>query len=150
MFNNGVRRPDGSFSSVDEIVLPVDASGRYAYKAGKAYGPEKAVWSYAAPKKSEFFSMMISGAERQPNGNTLICSGANGTIFEVTPAKETVWKYVNPVRRGMGPAAANPKGGPSPKGKGGGAPTPGAVFRAYRYAPEYPGLTGRNLSASKT
>jgi Spy/CpxP family protein refolding chaperone len=35
------------------------------------------------------------------NGNTLICSGANGTIFEVTPEKAIVWKYINPVRDGV-------------------------------------------------
>ncbi len=49
------------------------------------------VWIiYVAPKKQEFFSMLISGAQRLPNGNTLICSGVNGTIFEVTPESETV------------------------------------------------------------
>ena len=37
--------------------------------------------------------------KRLANGNTLICSGANGTVFEVTPQKEIVWKYVNPVKR---------------------------------------------------
>ena len=45
----------------------------------------------------------ISGRQRLPNGNTLICSGANGTLFEVTPEKEIVWKYVNPVRAVPGP-----------------------------------------------
>ena len=41
----------------------------------------------------------------------MICSGANGTIFEVTPDKEIVWKYVNPVKGESGgpggPAAAS-------------------------------------------
>jgi hypothetical protein len=112
VFNNGVRRPDGNYSSVDEIVLPVDAKGRYAHKPGTAYGPEKAVWTYTAPKKSEFFSMMISGAERMQNGNTLVCSGANGILFEVTPESEMVWKYVNPAKGGPG-------GFPGMKGKDG-------------------------------
>jgi hypothetical protein len=56
------------------------------------------VWSYTALKKTDFFSSFISGAQRLPGGNTLICSGANGTIFEVTPEKAIVWKYVNPVK----------------------------------------------------
>ena len=34
VFNNGGDRPGGSYSSVDEIVLPVDAQGRYALQAG--------------------------------------------------------------------------------------------------------------------
>ncbi len=41
----------------------------------------------------------MSGANRLPNGNTLICESVDGTIFEVTPKKETVWKYVNPAER---------------------------------------------------
>jgi Arylsulfotransferase (ASST) len=99
VFNNGNGRADGSYSSVDELILPVDSQGRYASKPGTAYGPEQPVWSYAAAKKTEFYSTYISGAQRLANGNTLICSGANGTIFEVTPQKEIVWKYVNPVKR---------------------------------------------------
>jgi hypothetical protein len=43
-----------------------------------------------------FFSHFISSAQRQPNGNTLICEGANGRFFEVTPSGEIVWEYVNP------------------------------------------------------
>ncbi len=97
IFNNGGKRTGGAYSSVDELVLPAGKDGRYEHKAGTAYGPEKPVWSYAAPKRSDFYAQFISGANRLPNGNTLICSGPNGTIFEVTPDKEIVWKYVNPV-----------------------------------------------------
>jgi Spy/CpxP family protein refolding chaperone len=104
VFNNGGNRPDGSYSSVDELVLPVDEKGQYERKPGSAYGPNEAVWSYSAPKKSDFYSFFISGAQRLPNGHTLICSGANGTIFEVAPEKEVVWKYLNPVKAtGPGP-----------------------------------------------
>ncbi len=96
LFNNGNGRPGGNYSSVDELVLPVDEQGRYACKPGTAHGPAQPVWSYSAPKKSDFYSSFISGTQRLANGNTLICSGANGTIFEVTPSKEIVWKYINP------------------------------------------------------
>src|SRR5438132_6624355 len=99
VFNNGNGRADGSYSSVDELILPVDSQGRYASKPGTAYGPDQPLWSYTAAKKTEFYSTYISGAQRLANGNTLICSGANGTVFEVTPQKEIVWKYVNPVKR---------------------------------------------------
>jgi Spy/CpxP family protein refolding chaperone len=102
VFNNGTRRPGGDYSSVDEIVLPQDGKGGYEHKPGAAFGPDHAVWSYFAPKRPDFFSMLISGAQRLPNGDTLICSGINGTLFEVTPEKEIVWKYVNPVK-GTGP-----------------------------------------------
>jgi hypothetical protein len=85
IFNNGMRRTGGAHSTVDEIVLPVDAKGHYQYTPGKAFGPDKPTWSYAAPKRTDFYAPFISGAQRLPNGNTLICSGTNGTIFEVTP-----------------------------------------------------------------
>ncbi len=124
IFNNGMRRVGGAHSTVDEIVLPVDAKGHYE-KPGKAYGPDKVHWSYAAPKKSDFFSSFISGAERLPNGNTLICSGANGTVFEVTPTKEMVWKYVVPLKGGFGGP-----GGPGGKIFGG-PPRPGQLLPPF-------------------
>jgi hypothetical protein len=109
LFNNGGQRPGGNYSSVDELVLPVDSQGRYLCEPGTAYGPEQPVWSYTDPKKTDFYSFFISGAQRLPNGNTLICSGASGTFFEVTPGKEVVWKYVNPVKGGMpGPGGFGP------------------------------------------
>jgi hypothetical protein len=111
VFNNGPRRPDGTYSSVDEIVLPVDEKGRYPRQPGTPYGPDKAIWSYSAPKKADFYSSFISGAHRLPNGNTQICSGANGTVFEVTPDKRIVWKYVNPAKGGIRPGGP---GGPPP------------------------------------
>jgi hypothetical protein len=69
--------------------------------------------------------MFISGAQRLPNGNTLICSGANGTIFEVTPKKKVVWKYVNPAKGGMGPGGF----GFPPRGGRGGFGPPGGFGR---------------------
>jgi hypothetical protein len=116
VFNNGGRRPGGEHSSVDELVPPVDETGRYARKPGAAYGPEQPVWSYTAPKKSDFYAFFISGAQRLPNGNTLICAGALGTFFEVTPEKEIVWKYKNPVKGGMGIGPGGGFPGPPPLG----------------------------------
>ncbi len=118
VFNNGGHRPDGNYSSVDELVLPVDEKGRYSLEPGKAYGPKAAAWRYTAPKKSDFYAFFISGANRLPNGNTFICSGPNGTMFEVTPEGKTVWKYVNPVKAGFGPPGGpGGPGGPPPVGQ---------------------------------
>jgi hypothetical protein len=111
VFNNGQHRPGTAYSSVDELVLPLDKHGLYTRESGKAWGPAEPVWSYSAPKKTDFYSSFISGTHRLPNGNTMICSGANGTIFEVTPEKEIVWKYLNPAKGGFG----GPGGPPRPK-----------------------------------
>jgi hypothetical protein len=97
VFNNGQRRTGGAYSTVDEFVPQVDSKGQYKYTPGEPYGPDAPVWSYTAPKRTDFYSSFISGAHRLPNGDTFICSGANGTIFEVTADKEMVWKYLNPV-----------------------------------------------------
>ncbi len=40
--------------------------------------------------------MLHHDFQRLPNGNTLICEGAPGRIFEVTSGKEMVWEYINP------------------------------------------------------
>jgi hypothetical protein len=39
------------------------------------------VWSYT---NSRLFSTNIRGAQRLPNGNTLVTAGAGGRVFEVT------------------------------------------------------------------
>ncbi len=67
------------------------------------------VWSYSNPR---FFSTNISGAQRLPNGNTLVTAGAGGRMFEVTTDGTIVWEYMYPQFSGAN--AAN------------------AVYRAYR------------------
>ncbi|MCD6284801.1 MAG: aryl-sulfate sulfotransferase [Anaerolineae bacterium] len=75
---------------------------------------EEIVWEYVAEPKESFCSRYISGAQRLPNGNTLICEGASCHLFEVTPDKEVVWDYVSPFKE-EGALA---------------------VYRCLRYAPE--------------
>jgi hypothetical protein len=50
-------------------------------------------WSYT---NARFYASNISGAQRLPNGNTLITSGPTGRIFEVTKEGAVVWEYVWP------------------------------------------------------
>lgn len=92
---------------------------------------EKIVWSYVGRTLVAFFSFMVSGCERLPNGNTLVTEGASGRLFEVTPKHEIVWEYVSPWIL------------PSRFG-----PTP-VVFRAYRLAADDPRLAGRELSPAR-
>ncbi|MDC7222019.1 MAG: aryl-sulfate sulfotransferase [Spirochaetales bacterium] len=120
VFNNGDRnRP---YSSVDEITPPLKSDGSYDLGSG-AYDPTELTWHYEAPVTSDFYSDHISGAQRLPNGNTMICAGAEGRFFEVTAAGEIVWDIMNPIE------TKSPKGG-----------TKTSVFRAEKYAPDYPGL----------
>ncbi len=85
------------------------------------------VWEYVAEPEQQFFSGHISGAERLPGGNVLVCEGAAGRIFEITRRGEVVWEWVTPF-------AGRVAGRPSP-----------TIFRAHRYPPDFPGLAGRTL-----
>jgi len=136
IFNNGRNRPGGiSYSSIDEIIPPVDLNGNYTLIPNSTYGPDTLFWSYTAPNPTDFFAANISGSQRQPNANTLICDGPAGEFFEVTDAGEKVWLYINPV------IASGPmiQGEPIPPGQN-------RIFRSYRYAPDYPGFIGKDLT----
>lgn len=93
VFNNGANRPGSHYSSVDEIIPPVDENGVYYLEGGSAYGPEEQTWIYTANPPTSFYSMNCGGAQRLKSGNTLITNGDTGKVFEVTPEKETVWQY---------------------------------------------------------
>jgi hypothetical protein len=145
IFNNGPNRPGGEHSSIDEIVPPVDG---YNYlldpDPDATYGPAAPTWTYVATPPSSFFSHFISGTQRLPNGNTLIDAGSKGTFFEVTPAGGTVWKYVNPVLPGpvfVAQGDSVPVTRPPPR-----ETWSNQMFRIRRYAPDFPGLIGRDLT----
>ena len=137
VFNNGLGR---GYSSVDEIVPTVESDGNYRLTSGPAYGPEEPIWTFKAENPDDLYSEAISGAQRLPNGNTLICDGVHGVFFEVTPGGETVWQYVNPVI-GTGPVS---RGDTIPLDDRGHQMN--AVFKIERYAPDYPGLVDRELA----
>jgi hypothetical protein len=90
VFNNGDGRPGPDYSTVDEIVPPVDG-WVYTIEPGEAFGPETPLWTYKDP--DNFFSAHLSGAFRLPNGNTLITEGWNSYVFEVTRWDTIVWDY---------------------------------------------------------
>jgi len=120
LFNNGLGRTGLDLSTVDEVELPLLPDGSYARPAaGEAFLPERPVWRYQA---NGFYSPNISGAQRLPNGNTLICEGASGHVFEATSAGEIVWDYTNPF------SASGPRG---PRNE---------VFKVRRYAPDDPAI----------
>jgi hypothetical protein len=140
-FNNGAARSPVEHSSIDEIIPPVNG---YNYELppepGLPYGPTSLHWTYVADPPESFFSSFISSAQRLPNGNTLIDSGYNGTLFEVTPSGQVVWKYVNPdipagtLTQGETVPASSPPGWEN------------QVFKCRRYSPDYPGLAGKDLT----
>ncbi len=148
VFNNGADRPDGEYSTVDEIEPPILEDGTYDYTPGTAYGPEAPTWRYVADPPESFYAANISGAQRLPNGNTLICQGPVGTFWEVTSEGEVVWKYVSPVID-TGPLAQGEEVPEGPEGTAQGQMM-NAVFKIHRYGPDYPGLAGKDLTPGDT
>jgi len=115
IFNNGQGRLDGNYSSVVEIEPPVAGDGTYTNGL-----PAAPTWIYTNAIPTNFYSSNISGAQRLPNGNTLICEGAKGYAFEVTPGGAAVWDYTHT----------------------------GSMFRFERYAPDFLGFIGTELALS--
>ncbi len=145
VFNNGTVRADSSNSSIFEITPPLDENGAYTMNADGAFHPGDTVWRYEQP--GTFFSGFASGEQRMPNGNTLIAEAQSGRIFEVTTEGEIVWQYVNPVTN-EGPMMQGDSIPPSPTSR----PEwlANSVFRAYRYAVDYPAFDGKDLSPKGT
>ncbi len=135
IFNNGGNR---GYSSVDVVEPPIDSNNNYIIN-NNVFGPTIAEWSYVDSIPSNFYSSFISGAQRLPNGNTLICDGAHGTFFEIDSSKTQVWKYINPVTNtGILSQGAN-----IPLGNNGWT---NSTFRCQRYSPAFPGFSGHNLN----
>ena len=86
------------------------------------------VWEYETLPGWDFFSPFVSGAQRLPNGNTLICEGMTGRMFEVTVEGDIVWEYISPYF-----------GDDEHFGR------VNMIFRAYRYGSDFPGFRGKNL-----
>ncbi len=134
IFNNGNGRLGGNYSSADELTPPVDENGDYELLPGSAHGPAGLAWTYEAAPPASFYATNISGVQRLPNGNTLLCNGPAGNFIEVTSSGELVWNYVSPVTN----SGATTQGTPPVGGN--------SVFRSPRYAPDYAGFTGVDLT----
>jgi plastocyanin len=158
VFNNG-ERGEREWSSADELAMPFNADtlkNAFAADGGVAV-------TLVSSHRSPDFSGHISGAQRLPNGNTLVCAGETGRVIEFTPAGEVAWEFLSPIAGtesmggpGGGPpdgGRRGPPGGPPPgggrgPGGGGGPGDPQAMFRATRIALDAPSVAA--LAAPKT
>jgi hypothetical protein len=137
LYNNGNGRTP-LYSEVLILDPPTTAPGVYDYSPNTAFGPIAADYSYADPSAtpSPFYSGILSSAQRLPNGNILVCEGINGEIFEINANDELVWKYINPINTANG----------SPGIQGNPPPSTNLIFRATKYAPDFPAFVGRDLT----
>jgi hypothetical protein len=142
-FNNGIGRGT-IYSSIDEFTPAVDNEGNYTLKAG-IFTPENFKWTFKGSVKGSQeglrYSENISGAQRQPNGNTIICSGTVGQFLEVTSNGEIVWEYICPVDQ-TGPLN---QGDPLKVDQARPDERMNSVFRIYKYAPDYPAFDDKTI-----
>jgi hypothetical protein len=77
LFDNGVLRRSSRVLEINPATLDIE-------------------WEYEADPPSRFYSRTRGSAQRLPNGNTLICEGDVGRVFEVTHEGDIVWEWWNP------------------------------------------------------
>jgi hypothetical protein len=140
VYNNGVNRPEGNYSSVD-MIIPALNGNNYEVNTNGNYLPEALYWQYVANEPTDFYSQSISGASQLANGNVLICEGESGHFFEVTSDGDIVWDYISPVSIDGPMTQGDEPGGMPPQGN------PNSVFRISRYSPDYSGLNNLTLDA---
>jgi len=80
LFANGSEQPTPEHSRI----LEIDPNTK------------EVVWQYKGQPIFTFYSPRISGVCRLDNGNTIICEGNHGRLFEVTQAGDIVWEYISP------------------------------------------------------
>jgi len=134
LFNNGFNR-DTQFSEVNILNPPTDSPGFYSYNANTAFGPENPFYIYTNPVTTDFYSPILSSAQRLQNGNTLICEGTSGHFFEIDSNNTIVWQYINPAgASGIMSQGDNPDFSAN------------SIFRVKKYAPEYAAFNGKDLT----
>ncbi len=118
IYNNG----DGQlrpYTTVVQFAPEMNADGSYVLGEDEPYGPEALTWEYDPPDEEKFLSFFISGAQRLPNGNTLVNQGAGAKVREVTVDGEIVWEYAYKDE----------------------TDAPHMLFRAYRFPEDHPAIT---------
>ena len=128
LFNNRHNQgiDEEEYSSVMELKLPLRSDGSYDWER-----EAEVVWSYAA---DGFYSRYASGAQRLPNGNTLITEGRGGRLIEVRPDGEVIWEFVNPKTRDGLIRQGDP------------IDSPNILFRVRKYPADYPAFAGRDMT----
>lgn len=139
LFNNGNGRSP-LFSEVFIINPETESPGVYTHLNNTAFGPTAPSYIYSAsPTPTDFFSGILSNAQRLPNGNTLICEGINGRLFEITPDENIVWEYISPINSNNGNIAS----------QGSAVTFSNNTFRGLKYGLDYPAFSGRDTTPNE-
>lgn len=166
VFNNGIA-PDRMWSTVDEFEITDERLNHIVAEPPRPEPPASILQAVASSKKTpkpdpvpcvttvaklvwshgpsvgkcySFYAHHSSGVHRCPNGNTLICLGTQGILFEVTRDHTECWRYISPVevRSHHDPPAFAHQHQQRAFGKY-------SIFFARRYAPDYPAFANKIL-----
>jgi len=141
VFNNGVQRPEGNYSTI-EMINPTMNEYRteFIFDPVTGFGPDSAYRTYTpSPDTLEnFYSPIGSSAMQLPNDNIYVAHNMEGYVFEIDSNNNVLWKYQKPV------ADINidtfPQGTPVDLNLG------IRQFKSIKYDFHYPGLDGKDLS----
>lgn len=114
-FDNGAHHPTVPRSRVVEVDMKTN----------------EMVWQYYPEHVFSLMSGHIAGAERLRGGNTLICEGQSGRIFEVTPDCDVCWEWISPFLLPFRGVKCS------------------MLFRAHRYFADGPELMGQKIEPTE-
>jgi hypothetical protein len=132
VFNNGLNRPAGVYSSIDMVETPTMVNNTYPIVGASAFAPTSLFWTYTASVPTDFYSSNISGVYPLENGSFMVTSGASGNFFEINSNNEEVWKYISPLNNTGIITQGN-------------VPSGNLVFRCNFYPENYDAFIGKTL-----
>ena len=132
LFNNGIHLTT-PHSEINIISPPTSAPGIYIKNSTTSFGPENPEYTYTSAIYTDFYSPILSSAQRLPNDNILICEGTSGRFFEIDNNNVIVWEYINPISSGTILTQGE-------------TPSSNNVFRAKKYALNYAGFANKDLT----
>ncbi len=133
VFNNGLNRTAGDYSSIDMIETPTMSANTYPIVGTSAFAPTSLFWTYTDLIPTDFYSSNISGVYPLENGSFMVTSGTIGQFFEINSTNEKVWEYISPINSTGFLTQGN-------------APSGNLVFRCNYYPSTYSAFTGRTIT----
>ena len=132
VFNNGLGRFSGDYSSIDVIDSPFE-NNEYNILSDEPFEPNNLFWTYEANPPNMLFSGKLSSAQRLSNGNTFICEGRSGNFYEVTYDGAIIWHYRLPIGNN----------GPVTQGS---LQNTGNIFKGIKYGTNFPAFINKDLT----
>lgn len=97
VFNNGHRRPQHPYATVEYVEIPTDSSGNYSMDINQVFLPYMSSSTFISRDSIEMYAPLFSNVQLLPNQHYLMCVGPRGTFIEYDLNGDLWWKYISPV-----------------------------------------------------